>query len=247
MGSNMNSSIIADKAQFSEAVRMRHETDRIMSIGWLLLPVLAVVIGFAGIILTFTARGAGLAFSFLLDIVELILAVDFWYFLISRRNKHFKRDKVERDSLIDYVRQSEALAGRSAEVATEIATMTTINGEATAEEREKSAVLWIILSIITLGIAGLYVLYFLTRDPYNHDRRQQSFMQQTQSAMTKLGKVVVNPSWKELPSRSFFLYFVLSIVTLGLFEFYWYYVLITDFNNHFKAQWQLEDSLMAVM
>ena len=62
-----------------------------------------------------------------------------------------------------------------------------------------------------------------------------------------MGKVVVNPSWKALPSRSFVLYFILSIVTLGIFEFYWSYVLIKDFNEHFKAQWQFEDSLMSVI
>ena len=39
--------------------------------------------------------------------------------------------------------------------------MITINGEASGEETEKSAVLWIILTIITFGIAGLYVLYLL--------------------------------------------------------------------------------------
>jgi len=53
--------------------------------------------------------------------------------------------------------------------------------------------------------------------------------------MTKLGKVVVNPSYKALPSGSFVLYYILSIITLGLFEFYWYYVLTKDFNEHFHG------------
>jgi len=115
------------------------------------------------------------------------------------------------------------------------------------EEREKSAVVWIVLSIITLGILGIYVLYFLTKDPPNHDHRQLSFMQQAQSAASKLGMTVVVPTWKSLPDRSFFLYFILTIVTAGLFGIYWYYVLFKDFNEHFKAQWVFEDQLVSTI
>jgi hypothetical protein len=243
----MSASLSVGKTEFAEAVRIRQQSDRIMSIGWIFLPFISILIGFGSIALLFVGHMAGAGISIALDFVELILFVVFWYLLISRRNNHFKRDKLERDSLVEYVRQLGVNTGKSNDISAELATMTTINGEATAEETEKSAVLWIILSIITFGIAGLYVLYFLTRDPYNHDRRQQSFIQQTQSAMSKLGKVVVNPSWKSLPSRSFILYFILSLVTLGLFEFYWYYVLIKDFNEHFRAQWQFEDSMASVM
>lgn len=151
------------------------------------------------------------------------------------------RDRILRDGILNHIREE---SGRSGGLfAAELATMTSIHSEANAEEEEKSATLWIILSLVTFGIAWLYVLYFLTRDPHRHDSRQQPFMQQVQMALSKLGKTVVVPSWKTIPSRSFFLYFILSILTLGLFEFYWYYVLIKDFNEHFKAQWSFEDQL----
>ena len=226
---------------------MRHESDKIMSVGWIFLPFIGIILGIAGIVGSFANPLAGIGLTLGLTFVDLVLIVVFWYFLISRRNKHFKRDKAEREGLIEYLEHASATSGKSNEIATELATMNTVNSEANTEEGEKSPVLWIILTIITFGIAGLYVLYFLTRDPYKHDSKQQSFMQQTQSALTKLGKTIVNPSWKALPSRSFFLYLILDIVTLGLFGFYWYYVLIKDFNDHFKTQWQLEDSIMAVL
>ena len=218
-----------------------------MSVGWIFLPLVGIVLGLVGVALDIARPFAGIGFTAVFSLVDLVLVVAFWYFLISRRNNHFRRDKLERQGLIDYIKQQVSASGMPNQVDSELATMNAINGEANAQEQEKSAVLWIILSIVTFGIAGLYVLYFLTRDPYNHDKRQQSFMQQAQTAFEKLGKTVVNPSWKALPSRSFVLYLIISIVTFGIFEFYWYYSLITDFNNHFKAQWQLEDSMLAVM
>lgn len=235
------------KISIGEAVRMRDHSDRVMSVAWILLPFVGIAFGIVGVVSIFVIGLGGFAVLLGLSIVDIVLVVSFWYFLISRRNNHFKRDKVLRDGLVSYFIQEAAAKGKSNDISTEIATMNAINGEASAEETQKSAVLWIVLSIVTLGLLGLYVLYFLTKDPYRHDSRQQGFMQQTQSALTKLGKTVVNPSWKALSSRSFALYFVLSIVTLGLFEFYWFYTLIVDFNGHFKAQWQLEDSIMAAI
>ena len=236
------------KVGVSQAVRMREESDRVMSVAWVFLPLLGAVFGIVDIVSIFILGFFGALFlTFGLAVVDLLLFLAFWYLLISRRNNHFKRDKLLRDRLVEYLRQEAAATGKTNDINAELATMNSINGEASAEEKERSAVLWIVLDIVTFGIMGLYILYFLTKDPYKHDSRQQGFMQQVQSALSKLGKTVVNPSWKVLPSRSYFLYLVLSIITFGLFEFYWNYTLIVDLNNHFKAQWQLEDSILAAI
>jgi hypothetical protein len=189
---------------------------------------------------------AGGIFGFVAAVVvALILFVLPWYKLIRRLNDHFRRDRMLRDGLINYVRGLATERGMEAKMSTELATMTSIHSEANGEEDEKSAVLWIILSIISFGLLGLYVWYFLTKDPHKHDVRQLAFMQQVQSAFSKLEKTVVFPFWKSLPGRSFFLYLVLTWLTGGLFGLYWNYVLITDFNDHFRAQWQVEDQLLA--
>jgi hypothetical protein len=36
-------------------------------------------------------------------------------------------------------------------------------------------------------------------------------------------------------------------LTGGLFLIYWYYVLIKDLNEHFRAQWQFEDQIATQM
>ncbi len=99
-------------------------------------------------------------------------------------------------------------------MSTELATMTTVHNESSGQEDEKSAILWIILSVITFGLLGIYVSYFLTKDPHNHDVRQLAFMQQAQSAFSKLQKTIVFPFWKTMADRSFFLYLILTWLTL---------------------------------
>ncbi len=225
-----------------------------MSALWTLSPLLGIIAFFAILFgslflggATFRAPGilAGGIFGFVAALVVLVILFALpWYKLIKRRNGHFRRDRLLREGLINYVRGLATERAMEVKMSTELATMTSIHSEANGEEDEKSPVLWIVLSIITFGLLGLYVWYFLTKDPHNHDVKQLAFMQQVQSAFSKLEKTVVFPFWKSLPGRSFFLYLVLTWLT-GLFGLYWNYVLITDFNDHFRAQWQVEDQLLA--
>ena len=243
------------KNTITEAVRIRRETDDIMSALWILSPLLGGVAFFAilfGSIFLIAAPSpvntglfGGVIVGFIAGIIiAIILFVLPWYRLIKRRNAHFRRDRMLREGLINYVRGVAAERGIEANMTIELATMTSIHSEANGEEDEKSAVLWIVLSVITFGLLSLYVWYFLTKDPHKHDVRQLAFTQQVQSAFSKLGKTVVFPFWKSLPDRSYFLYLILTWIT-GLFSLYWNYVLITDFNDHFRAQWQVEDQLLA--
>jgi len=48
-----------------------------------------------------------------------------------------------------------------------------------------------------------------------------------------------------IPDRSFVLYFILSIITVGIFSVYWIYVLLTDPNSHFRQQALIEDTVVA--
>jgi Domain of unknown function (DUF4234) len=218
-----------------------------MSVGWILIPLLGLSVSILDVYLDFVRPADGLTVQLGFEISGGILVILFYYFLISRRNKHFERDRIERDALIGFVGQAAASSGRAADLSPELSAMNSINADAVANEGKKSAALWILLTLVTFGLLGLYVLYFLTKDPHSHDQRQRNFMQALQSAMMKLGRNLTLPQTKALPSRSFLIYFVLAIVTFGLFEIYWDYCLIKDFNNHFTAQWQLEDNISAVL
>jgi hypothetical protein len=117
--------------------------------------------------------------------------------------------------------------------------------EAKFEETEKSAALWAILSFF-IPILSLYVFYFLNKDFYRHERRQDIFTDDFARVLGSIGipTNIPRPAYP-IPDRSFVLYLVLTIITAGLFSIYWVYTLLLDPNNHFQYHAILEDTIVA--
>lgn len=82
-------------------------------------------------------------------------------------------------------------------------------------------------------IAILYIFYFLTGDFYKHERWEDGMLSDIERALSTLGVQFVFHRNDAIPHRSYVLYIVLTIFTLGIFGLYWEYVLITGPNNHF--------------
>jgi len=117
------------------------------------------------------------------------------------------------------------------------------------EETEKSAVVWVVLLIIPLLniIAGLYILYFLTTDYYKHERMEDNILSDLDRAFSAMGMQFVYHRTDPIPHRSFVLYLILSIITLGLFALYWEYCLIKDPNNHFVNHAMFEPAIIQLL
>ena len=119
--------------------------------------------------------------------------------------------------------------------------------EANAEETEKSAILWAILSAF-VPFVQWYVNYFLMNDFYRHEQREDGFWEDLGRAMNKLGINFSVPRRTEaMPNRSFVLYLILTIITMGLFGVYWIYVLLKDPNEHFKYHIEAESQLLSAL
>jgi uncharacterized membrane protein len=244
---------------------MRVMTDTRVSPLWMLLPVVAAVLGliWASIIIAFAfswyatsgtaypynmpAVGlfAGTTVFVLLGFLALYVAFLYVvYLLIRRRNQHFARQQRFFADLAVALR--EAASRKGANVEAYLGSMEATSRQAQIEETEKSAVLWVILYVIPVVnvIAGLYILYFLTGDFFKHERREDGMLSDATRALYALGATFSFNRYNGIPSRSFVLYFILSIVTFGLFIFYWEYVLIQDPNNHFNNHVQYEDALL---
>jgi len=257
-----------------EDIRERLESDKILSPAWVLLPLLAIGIGVAvaivAIVVAFIglavigfepgvdfaleeffvppasffapAVGAGFGVVAFAGVISTILLAYLGYLLINRRNKHFKRQSRFYDDLIAYLRAVSSRKRVDAEVGL-------LSLERTArvmreDETEKNAVLWLILVLVSQLLAILYVLYFLGKDIRLHERMEDGFMEDSNKILESLGASVEVRRLNPIPERSFVLYLILTVVTLGIFGIYWLYILITDPNNHFKHHIQYEDELM---
>ncbi len=250
---------------------MRIETDKHMSSAWIivpLLPIIGIILFFVGIILaaissvgsfTFTnatgtptvrpapfAFGAFFAIIFLFEfsffVIGIIYAV-MLYKLVKRRNTHFARQLFLYEDLINLARELGTRKG--VDISLPLNNLDRTAKEARFEETEKSAALWAILSYFT-GIASLYVFYFLMKDFFKHERKQDIFIDDLTKLLTSVGIPVNLPRRNyPIPDRSFILYFILSLITIGIFTVYWVHVLISDPNNHFQHQALVEDTITA--
>ncbi len=167
------------------------------------------------------------------------------YILLSRRNKHFRRQSRFSEDFIAHLRNLTSKKGLDEEVGLS-------NLERTAREMkntddEKSAILWTVLAFIPIlnVFAILYILYFLGKDFRIHERNEDGFIEDSNRILQNVGLELSVRRMDPTPNRSFILYIILSIVTFGLFGIYWLYTLIADPNAHFKHHQQYEDDLIS--
>lgn len=249
---------------------MRIESDPEMSTAWIILPFLPIIglvvlfVGFFAAALStprltgspgvttpntslfvFTFFGFLAVFIISIFIVGVLFAF-MLYKLIKRRNTHFSRQILLYEDLVNLTRQLGSKKG--VDVSLTVNNLDRTLRESRTEETEKGAVLWAILSVIPYvgGLVQLYIYYFLNKDFFKHERKEDVFVEDLNRALSTLGTTVNLPRRTiPVPDRSFILYFILTLVTAGLFGIYWIYTLLTDPNNHFRHQAMVEDTIIA--
>jgi hypothetical protein len=251
-------------------IRMRVETDSMMSTLWMLvylLPILFAVLGVSIFVVTFISylatvtpippsgqpatttlpvylfAAVALLYGFM--IIAFIVSIILIYKLVKRRNTHFKRQIFLFEDIVAATKAIATKTGANAEIS--LASCDRTLREAKAEETEKSAMLWAILSAF-LFPAIWYVEYFLMKDFYKHERREDGFWEDIGRALDKTGiKLSVPRRTAPMPERSFALYLILTIITAGFFGIYWLYTLLKDPNQHFVYHMQIEDPLLSTL
>jgi len=249
-------------------LRTRLESDKQMSGAWAIVPLLPTIVGIAitaivfGVIFsslaniprtttptnsTVTTIGPLIAaligaiiLAYLTYFILLILVIVLIFKLVSRRNNHFNRQILLQEDLVSMAR--ELAAKKGVDVSILLNNMERSVREARLEETEKNATLYAIVG----GIVWIYAAYFLMKDFFKHERREDLFINDMLRTFNALG-VSINFPYRNppIPDRSFALYFVLTLITGSIFGVYWVYVLVTDPNNHFRQQMLMEDTIMA--
>lgn len=226
-------------------IRMRVEYDKTMSTAWVaiyLIPIILIIITIPAIFLGYFEI---FYIWWALGIISFIVSIVLIYKLVDRRNTHFKRQIFLMEDTIKLLRK--IAEEKKTSVETDLSLCERTLRETRTEETEKNAVLWAILSAI-IPIASWYVYYFLMKDFYKHERREDGFWEDISRILGKLG-ISFSPSRRvnPLPDRSFILYLILSIITVGIFGIYWLYVLIKDPNEHFKYHASIDEELLTTL
>lgn len=210
-------------------IRRRVDTDRQMSFGAYILWIIVLTV-------------------FTLGIGTIIYGYIIEYQLVDRRNQHFARQHALLYNVLRVLRER-ADASNDAKALAHVDRAEGMLNDAAMREGERNAWLWgVILPLVTLGIAGLYTLWFLTVDYRRHSVRQREIWDTISECFrASTGKSIAVVDESVLPDRNFWIYLLLTILTLGLFGIYWMYVLFSDPNNHFARQAFAEDQTVSYL
>jgi hypothetical protein len=247
-------------SKINEAVRIRTQTDQMMEGIWYVLVILASLVALiGGAFASFEAnthaadirngiRGNYLsliALGIILDIIAIIIYIIINYKLLKRNEAHSRRERMLREGVFDFLTMKARERGMEGAISSQMAAMQIVHSESNNEEVNQHGWLAVLLIVPVLNFFILvYILYILTQFNVKHDQRWFTFIHQSQAAGQTLGIAMVFPSWKAVPKMSFWLYLIASVFTFGIFAIYWYYVLMKDMNEHYRAEWQFEDLLI---
>jgi len=230
----------------------RVDTDYIMPIWLPFLPSVLVLVGMLALIPAILMwRRAPLGFlggiSALIGLTALGMVIGIYviYKWIKRRNDHFSRQIMLMRSVIGVLRELSRMRGGVADA--EIALLERDLREAELEEVEKSAILWVILTLV-IGIIWYYVAHFLNEDFHKHEVREDRMISSINRALEALGlpRVEFYRTYS-IPARNTILYIILTLVTMGIFGLYWMYTLTKDPNEHFIAHSIWEGQLVGIL
>jgi len=259
------SPISTDIENVQKYANMRKSTDTIVSPWWVIVPVATVLTylgsSFYNIYSLFAAFGAPVStiptsnpfnlgflnFSgvSLITLIPEIIFMYLFYTLIKRRNLHFERQN-RLFRILNSAFRKIAFAKGVGGIEQYTTYVDTALYSSAAQEQEKSAAFWAILLIIPLVniFVFIYIVYFLTENYHAHEQRENYVLSVFGYELQMMGLTFSFNRENPIPQRSFVLYLILTIVTLGLFSIYWDYVLIKDPNGHFADQIRIEDALL---
>ena len=169
----------------------------------------------------------------------------FTYFIVNRRHTHFNRQKKLFTEIISTIRS--VATTQDVDVSEDLVLLEQNVNQANADKTEKNPILWAVLFTFVPFIS-LYVYYFMMTDFYNHEQFENRFWETTSNALNKLGiNFSVPQRIQPMQNRSFVMYLILTIVTVGLFGVYWLYALLEDPNMHFKQHVPVETQLLTAL
>ena len=172
----------------------------------------------------------------------------FLYHLIRRRNEHFGREHAFLEDLLGELEaRAAAQPDRLDEFRARLVPARKTLDEIRIKEARRDPLVWTV-SAFFVGILILFVYYFLMKDFYRHEQREDLFLQQLSFAASAIG-VSLQPPGRDRPlaNRSFVLSAVLSLVTFLAYWMYWNYRMIQDQNQHLVSEWELEDNLLTTI
>jgi hypothetical protein len=138
--------------------------------------------------------------------------------------------------------------GKRPLIESHLRTLDVIARDLRAQSRERGALIWTLLGILTAKVSFLLMFYFLEEDYRRQEQTEVEFAQHIGEALRLLempcAQIPFQPCVRD---RSYALYLVLTLFTCGLFGFYWFYRVNEEQNCHMDAHVAWENQLLGCL
>ena len=151
------------------------------------------------------------------------------------------------DSLLEWTERYARQLNREDAVHHELADLRSeVNAAYSGNLRKLNAGTSFLLTIVTLGIYGLIVLYRMNRYWWDAQVLEQDFDDKLSQIWTKLDLMRYPLSFNvdQSKRRGYALYLILSIVTFGIWGLVWDYKIHTDPDNLYPSFHSVEDTVL---
>jgi type III secretory pathway component EscS len=232
---------------------------------WMVVPILPILMGiglavsFIGILVSIVSRIGSLQqpegaitaaseilalYGFAIVSFYIILAFGAFaiYYMIERRNGHFRRQQRLFSTLQKYLSSKTSVAGNE-----NAFRLWQSSEESILEELDRPAGLWSVLYLFVTPVVGLIVAFNLTQDLRRHEELQANYQTTLLGALNEAGIVTSTLPSSRPHKRDPLLFIILTAITGGLFWIYWFYTLLKDYNQHFRDQALYEDQILALL
>jgi hypothetical protein len=108
--------------------------------------------------------------------------------------------------------------------------------------------IWLIISLLAGSIASIVGFVFIDQDLDTHDRAEGAIEDDLTTIYGRLGHTLPRPDpsrvkgKQDYPAR-----IIVTIVTCGIYYFWWLYDMQVEGNRHVEGNWPFEDALVAAV
>lgn len=170
-----------------------------------------------------------------------------WFKMVIRVNEFRRRRRDYYEAVIDFSARYADAAGKLDVVRDDLRRLELDGCEALdADVHHTNPWLALILSIVTLGIWSLVVVYRLNKAWYTFQVIEQEFDDRLSQVWLKLGlaRYPLTFTADASKKRNFGLYLFLSVITLGIWTLVWSYKLYTDPDSSYAEFHSIEDMVL---
>jgi len=107
----------------------------------------------------------------------------------------------------------------------------------------RDPIVWTVLRLVAITIIDVIVFILLDGDLVKHDAAERAAEAELSGIYASLGADLAVPTGEAKQAHNYVARVLVTLVTLGIYFFWWTYNVMDEENRHFEENWAWEDSL----